>query len=149
MGMKKFDSRNVSNKEFKHYGDPVYCPYDPEVTIEGEKLKFIVSTAVDPTSIQFAHFKELGRFISVDLKEEKMKAEIRRRFEKDFELVENSGVNGLCKLFLYQHFIIRRLSWVFLVHDLTVSFAKELENKSIPRLKHWAGLYRGAESAKA
>ena len=65
----------------------VYCPYDPEVTIDGEKLKFIVSTAVDPTSIQFAHFKELGRFISVDLKEEKMKTEIRHRFEKDFELV--------------------------------------------------------------
>ena len=38
--------------------------------------------------IQFDHFKELGRFISVDLK-----AEIRRRFEKDFDLVDRHYVS--------------------------------------------------------
>ena len=59
-----------------------------------------------PCSLQYDHFKELGRFISVDLKEDKVKSELRKRFLDDMEKVENSGVNGLCKLFPHQHFVV-------------------------------------------
>src|SRR3954468_20349724 len=86
--------------------------------------------AADPESLQYDHFKELGRFISVDLKEDKVKCELRKRFLDDMEKVEGSGVNGLCKLFLYEHFIVPRLSWAFLVHDFCLSFATELEAKA-------------------
>ena len=61
------------------------------------------------------------------------------------EAVDRCGVNGLCKLFLYEHFVVRRLSWVFLVHDLCLSFARELDKLVIPRLKIWAGLYRSSD----
>ena len=88
---------------------------------------------------------ELGRLISVDLREDKIRNEIQRRLLSDVEKVENSGVNGLCKLFLYEHFIVSRLSWFFLVHDLSLTFARELDDKVIPRLKKWAGLYRSAD----
>jgi len=145
MGMKKFDPRYVPNIDYERYGDTVYCPYDPNLTIGGEKLKFIVNAAADPDSLQFDHFKELGRFISVNLKEDKMETEICRRLEKDMNTVDACGVNGLCKLFLYEHFVVRRLSWVFMVHDLSLSFSQELDRKTIPRLKSWAGLYRGTE----
>jgi hypothetical protein len=101
MAMKRFDARYEARKEYERYGETVYCPFDPELTINGERLKFIVNVAADPSSLQFDHFKELGRFISVTLKEDKVKAEIRRRLNADMELVEGSGVNGLCKLFIY------------------------------------------------
>jgi len=104
-----------------------------------------VNVAVDPSSLQYDHFKELGRFISVDLKEDKVKSELRKRFLDDMEKVENSGVNGLCKLFLYQHFVVPRLSWAFLVHDFSLSFASELEVQATRRLKMWSGLYRSAD----
>ena len=98
------------SSQFERYASTVYCPYDPELTIAGTRLKFIVDVAADPTSLQYDHFKELGRFISVDLKEDKMKTEVRRRLYNDMDLIDNSGVNGLCKLFLYEHFVVRRLS---------------------------------------
>ena len=127
--MKQFDPRNEHKVDFERYAATVYCPYDPELTINGERLKFIVDAAADESSLQYDHFKELGRFISVDLKEDKMKTEVRRRLDNDIDLVDKSGLNGLCKLFLYEHFVIRRLSWVFLVHDFNLWFAKELEKK--------------------
>src|SRR5690242_16428905 len=74
-----------------------------------------------------------------------MKTEVRRRLESDMDLVDKCGVNGLCKLFLYEHFVIRRLSWVFLVHDFNLWFAKELEEKITIRLKRWAGLYKSCD----
>ena len=133
------------NSEYERYGDTQYCAYDPALTIAGEALKFILDVAKDPKSLEYDHFKELGRFIGVDLKEDKIKAEISRRLNADMELVEGSGVNGLCKLYIYEHFVIPRLSWVFLVHNLTLFFVRELDKYVISRLKRWAGLYRNSD----
>ena len=124
-----------------------YCllPLRPEPHDAGKKMRFIVDTEANPDSVQSDHFKELGRWISVDLSEDKMKAEIGRRVSQDLEKLELSGVNGLSKLFLYEHFLVSRLSWVFLVHDLSASFAQSLDKKVIPRLKSWAGLFRSSD----
>jgi hypothetical protein len=141
MAMKRF----TAPSDYERYGDTQYCAYDPALTISGEPLKFIVNVAKDPASLEYDHFKELGRFISVDLKETKIKAEISRRLNADMNLVETSGVNGLCKLFIYEHFVVPRLSWVFLIHNLTLFFVRELDKYVISRLKRWAGLYRNTD----
>jgi len=65
---KKFDPRFVPRVDYERYGSTIYCPYNPDLEIDGEKLKFIVNVAADPTSLQFDHFKELGRWISVKIK---------------------------------------------------------------------------------
>ena len=134
-----------TDSKFERYGDTVYCPFDPALTIGGEKLKFIVNVAADPSSLQYDNFKELGRFISINLKEDKIKTEIRRRLYADMDTVEASGVNGLCKLYIYEHYVVPRLSWVFLVHDLNLWFARELDKRVTSRLKIWAGLYRSSD----
>jgi hypothetical protein len=131
MGMKKFDPRNEHKVEYNRFG--------------GKKMRFIVSAGTDPESFQSDHFKELGRWISVSLSEDKIKTEIGKRVSQDLEKVDLSGVNGPSKLWLYEHFIVSKLSWVFLVHDLCVSFAQGLDKKVIPRLKTWAGLFRGSD----
>ena len=46
-------------------------------------------------------------------------------------------------VFIYEFFVVRRLSWQFLVHDLCLTFAVELDKVSIPFLKR--RLYRGAD----
>ena len=94
--------------------------------------------ASDPTSLAYDHFKELGRWISVDLKEDKVRATVRKRVVDDFGTVDASGVNGFCKLFLYEFFIVRRVSWQFLVHDFCLSFAVDLDKVSVSFLKRWA-----------
>jgi len=123
----------------------VYCPFDPKLSIGGNKIRFIVDVASDPGSLAFDHFKELGRWISVDLKEDKIKSMVRKRVVDDLVAVDASGVNGFCKLWIYEHFIVRRVSWQFLVHDFCVTFAVGLDKISIPFLKRWAGLYRSAD----
>ena len=132
--MKKFDPRNEHKVDYTRFGNTVYCSFDPNLTISGKKMRFIVNSEADPESL-----------LSVNLSEDKMKKEISKKVTHDLEKIELSGVNGLCKLFLYQHFLVSRLSWVFLVHDLSVSFAKELDRKVIPRLKAWAGLFRSSD----
>ena len=91
MGMKKFDPRNEHKVEYKRFGDTVYCPFDPNLEIAGKKMRFIVDFDADPESFQFGQFKELGRWVSVSLSEEKMKAEIGKRVSQDLAKVDLSG----------------------------------------------------------
>jgi hypothetical protein len=144
MAMKKFNT-SEQHLDADRYGSTVYCPFDPHLNIGGAKIRFIVDVAADPNSFAFDHFKELGRWISVDLKETKVKSLVRKRVVDDMMRVDGSGVNGFCKLFIYEFFVVRRLSWQFLVHDLCLTFAVELDKVSIPFLKRWTGLYRGAD----
>ena len=142
MAMKRFTELE---SEYERYGDTQYCAYDPALSIAGEDLKFIVNVAKEPNSLEYDHFKELGRWIGVDLKEDKIKAEISRRLNADMCIVESSGVNGLGKLYIYEHSVVPRLSWVFLIHNLTLFFVRELDKFVISRLKRWAGLYRNSD----
>ena len=73
-------------------------------------MRFIVNADADPESVQSDHFKELGRWISVSLSEHKMNTEIGRRLSQDLEKVDLSGVNGPSELWLYEHFVVSKLS---------------------------------------
>ena len=66
-------------------------------------------------------------------------------------LIFGNGTRGvvtgewLMKLWLYQHYVLGRLSWWFLAHDLTHDFAKTLTRTISSQLKRWAGLYSKAD----
>ena len=83
---------------------------------------------------------------SVSLNEFKTEPFVRKQFKADIERTNKTGLNGLMKLWLYQHFIISRLSWPFIVHDFSFSFAKPLEKSISVQLKKWAGLFKGANT---
>ena len=71
---------------------------------------------------------------------------IRSDFEKDTQIVQSALVNGFMKLWLYQFFLLSRLSWPFLIYDLNLTFAKELQRYSLPLLKKWAGVSRSTDN---
>ena len=54
-------------------------------------------------------------------------------------------LNGFEKLWLYQFYVLARLSWGFLVQGLVLSVATELRDMVSVQLKRWAGLYCSAE----
>ena len=62
------------------------------------------------------------------------------------DLVDNTGLNGLMKLWIYQHIILSRMAWPFIIHDFSFSFSIEMEKSISVRLKKWAGLFRGADT---
>jgi hypothetical protein len=93
-------------------------------------------------SFKNKHFKFLGRHIHYNLSEIEIKDEIFKSFREDVETVNKNQVNGLMKLWLYQHCIIYRLTWPLLIHDLDLTFAKRLQQHIQPFLKVWSGIGR-------
>jgi Reverse transcriptase (RNA-dependent DNA polymerase) len=53
MAMKRFNSATSVGK----YGDTVYCPFDPDLKIGGEKIRFIVDAASTATTLGHDHLR--------------------------------------------------------------------------------------------
>ena len=70
---------------------------------------------------------------------------MRALFLADMELIENSKVNGIMKLWIYQHCVLSRLSSAFMIQDFSHSFALDLEKLVSVKLKRWSGIYRSAD----
>ena len=70
---------------------------------------------------------------------------VRAKFLNDMKLVKQSKVNGLMKLWLYQFYVLARISWPLLIQDFPRSFAVGLEKAVRVQLKRWAGVFRGAD----
>lgn len=70
---------------------------------------------------------------------------VRKKLEDEMEKIENSKVNGLMKLWLYQFYVLAHLAWPFMVQDFKRSFAESLQKSISTKLKKWAGLYRSAD----
>ena len=127
-------TQETSLPSFEGHKGTRYTPFDPLLTIGGKKIGFIVTPCTrcsrganprclsgtccpcsscynepDPKSLFHDHFKFLGRRIGVDLNEVKTAHLVRKNFKTDMDLVDNTGLNGLMKLWIYQHIILSRM----------------------------------------
>ena len=160
MAMKQFDHR-IKEEKFKPVLDLTYSPFDPELSIDGTRMAFILNPELDPKTVDLdpkpgeplfdkdmfekSHFKFLGRQIHFFVKEKGIQRLIENKFQKDIETVDKSLVNGIMKAWLYQFYVLSRLSWHFLVHDLNHSLAERLTIRATAKLKKWLGIYSSAD----
>ena len=85
------------------------------LTIGGKPVRFVLNLLEDKPEakklLSYDHFKFLGRWIpwTVGLSDVKIKAVVERKFFADMDIVNSCGVNGLMKLWLYQHYIFASL----------------------------------------
>lgn len=145
LAWRQFKRGAISKEGYVPVSDTIYSAYDPLLLIDGKPLNFIEGINSDHEFLA-RHFKFLGRWISSDLDDEATK----RKFEADFfkwlALVDKDLVNGLMKLWIYQHYIIAKSSWPLLVHDFNRDFAvKIIQQPTGVYLRRWAGLYKSAD----
>jgi hypothetical protein len=147
--MKQFrdwNKRLINSKSgFVPTSDTIYSPFDPRLMINGEPLNFLLETN-EKHEFMAHHFKFLGRWISGDLNEQDVKRMFAANFFKWLDMVDKDLVNGLMKLWIYQHQIIPKASWPLLIHDFNRDFAaKTIQQPTGVYLRRWAGLFKSAD----
>lgn len=142
---RQFKKGVTSTKGYVPVSDTVYSAYDPLLLIDGEPLNFI--EAINSKHEFLArHFKFLGRWISSDLNDEATKRNFKSEFFNWLDLVDKDLINGLMKLWIYQHYVIAKSSWPLLVHDFNRDFAaKTIQQPTGVYLRRWAGLFKSAD----
>jgi hypothetical protein len=142
MGFRQFRRGVISSMGYEPVHDTIYSAYNPMLEIDGESLTFIE----DIVKGRARHFKFLGRWMSTDLDD----GEPKRKFAADFfswlTLVDKDLINGLMKLWVYQHYIIPKSSWPLLIQDFNRDFAsKVIQQPTGAYLRRWAGLFKSAD----
>ena len=89
-----------------HWCQPIYYIVNPQ-----EK---------DPLKAE--HFNFLGGWTHPLLKEKDFQLKLQLCLNEDLQLIEDSKVNGLMKLWLFQFYALQHLSWPFIINDLNIFF---------------------------
>ena len=106
LAFKRFHKTDKSG--YNPYGDSQYSAFDPQLTIDGRPIGFIVDVN-KPKSFKNTHFKFVGRYIHWNLSEKDIRLKIESDFMSDMKAVDECGVKGLRKAWLYQHFVLARI----------------------------------------
>ena len=123
--------------------DPIYSIYDPQLTIAGQRMQFILQDA----TFKGSHFKFLGRWISKNLGEAAIKTSFLQKFHELLGIVENVPLDGFMKLWLYQHFLLGMLSWPLLIQDFNRDFVKtQVTSPCGVYLRRWAGVFKSIDA---
>jgi hypothetical protein len=143
MAFRQFKKGVTSSVGYEPLHDTIYSAYDPLLFIDGVRLNFIANIKKGMEQ----HFKFLGRWVSANLNDKATKI----KFEIDFlgwlALVDKDPINGLMKLWVYQHYILAKSSWPLLIQDFNRDFAaKNIEQPTGAYLRRWAGLFKSADA---
>ena len=137
VAMKYFDARSSRNTNEK----AGYHRFDPDLTVAGQPLQYLDD----------GDFRYLGRPTNVHGLEELARSTTTSKLDEWLQLVDNQTLPNTSKLWLYmyQHFIIPKLSWYLTALDLTLTFVKRLQAKATKTkyLKKWPGLPQSANTA--
>ena len=121
MGFRLF-SKNSKTEKYIPLVKKSFAPFDHCLTIDGQPIRYIVNPQEkDPFKAE--HFKFQGRWTHLLLKEMDTQIQLQLCLNEDLQLIEDSKVNGLMKLWLYQFYALQHLSWPFIINDLNRSFA--------------------------
>jgi hypothetical protein len=122
------------NKKYVRLLNNAFTPFDPKLRIAGETIAFITEH----------YFKFLGWKVYHDLSEKKQKQQIFDEFCQNMSIVDSAYIHGFMKAWIYQHYVVPKLAWYFMVYELDVSYAGTLQNIANKYLKSWFNLYRNA-----
>ena len=107
-----------------------YSAFDPDIFIDGQVINYVGSTPI----------KFLGHWIYVDLGLNKVKQLVRDKLMSLLLVVDESGINGVSKCWIYNNMITSKLSWDLMIYNLPITFLYDLDAICTRYLKRWLGV---------
>lgn len=145
VAFRQFRPGAASTRGYKPVQNTVYSAYNPNLTINGHPLTFILKDIINKP-LEDTSFRFLGRWLSFLLNELLVKSTFRKEYFGWIAKVDNCPINGCMKLWLYQHYVLGFSSWPLLVHDFNHNFiSKNIQQPTNVFLRKWAGLFRSSD----
>ena len=135
----KFFKGNDQRAKWKPFQGSTYATFDPQLTIKGQLVKAIGAPDGDQS------FKFLGWIVYHDQNDKEIRAKVWKAYVKNMELVDATRLTGIQKAWIYQHFVVPKLNWPFLIYDFPLKLAKDMRTYANRALKNWIGLYKSAD----
>ncbi|XP_072046549.1 uncharacterized protein [Amphiura filiformis] len=123
----------IPNAEQKLNGHKTqYVAYNPQLQIDGQMITYIQNQPM-----QF-----LGKLIYEDLKDDGIRRMINQKLSAMLKTTDKSHLNGIMKMWIYNHMIISKMTWEFTIYNLPKTYIENLEATCTKYLKGWVGISR-------
>ena len=106
-----------------------------------EKVRFTVAGETIPT-LSEKPIKSLGKTFNSSLKDTAAKQKTINDLEEWLTKIDKSGLPGRFKAWLFQHAVLLRILWPFLIYDILITTVESLEGAISNWLRRWLGLPR-------
>ena len=135
--------KDAPRSKFVKVDKTIYSVYDPQLSIAGQRMKFILQD----TSFKGSFFKFLGRWLCPNLDESAVKRNFLNKLHELSDILENDPIDGFMKLWIYQHFLLGMISWPLLIQDFNHDFVKSRVTRCFGVfLRRWAGLFKSIDA---
>ena len=126
------------------------------VIVKGRSLQttpFFVSPPKNATdfsvyipSIHSQPLRFLGRIIDGSMSDRKSIDELKQKLLDGLEVIQKSSFTGIQKLWILQHLLIPRIQWALLIYEVSMTLAKQLEQKVSTYIRKWLHLHHSTSS---
>ena len=86
--------------------------------------------------------KFLGKMFYADLKDDGIRQMVNQKLTNLIETTDSSKLNGIMKMWIYNHVIIPKLTWEFTIYNFPITYLEKLEATYSKYLKRWVGISR-------
>jgi hypothetical protein len=125
--------RYVPNRIQRQEGHKIqYVAYDPKLSINGDEIVYIHSQPM----------RFLGKLIFKDLKDDVIRQSVKKKLTDMLKTTDQSQLNGIMKLWVYNNMIIPKMTWEFTVYNFPITYIGNLEATCTKYLKRWARISR-------
>jgi hypothetical protein len=93
------------------------------------------------------HYKYLGINITPKLTTETDNNKLKILLNEGLKKIDGQKLTGFQKIWLYNHFLIPKMSWILMMVHLSNSFVNSLQKTGQKLLKSWAGIPRSGNAA--
>ncbi|XP_072017385.1 uncharacterized protein [Amphiura filiformis] len=103
------------------------------------------SNSIDGQMITYIHnqpMRFLGKLIYEDLKDDGIRKMSNQKLSAMLKTTDKSPLNGIMKMWIYNHMIIPKMTWEFTIYNLPKTYIENLEATCTKYLKRWAGISR-------
>ena len=118
---------------FEHKPTNHYAQYDPRLQIDGHVLACLGEES----------FKMLGRKLYASLSEISLQKAVEADLGKWMKKIDETPLKGAQKVWLYEHCVLARLTWPFIVYDFSVSLSERWTALCTKHVKRWLGVNHG------
>ena len=100
---------------------------EPLLIIAGAPMKWIANKP----------FKFLGKQIRTDGSDKAARKLLLQKFKEYVTKIDETPLTGSQKMWIFDKVLMSKISWDFLIHDMTISFVKKLAATQTRMYKKW------------
>jgi hypothetical protein len=98
--------------------------------VQGENIPSIVESPI----------KCLGKWFDSSLKDKNNTAQVKQQLQEGLKQIDQTGLPGKFKTWLYQHGLLPRLLWPLMLYEITSTAVEGLERTINRHLRRWLGV---------